>query len=65
VEVPLTFQAGEGLGRVALDHDGKVAGLSVQCPRRRRLDPRPVRIFVHGIPEVADLITLGRPGRGR
>lgn len=50
VEVPLTFKAGAGLGRVALDHEGKVAGLSVQCPRRGRLDPRPVRIFVYGIP---------------
>jgi hypothetical protein len=44
VELPLTFKAGEGLGRVALDQEGKVAGLSVQCPRRHRLDPRPVRL---------------------
>jgi hypothetical protein len=65
VEVPLTYKAGKGLGRVALDHEGKVAGVSVQCPRRRRLDPRGVRIWVVGIPEVADLITLGRPGRRR
>jgi len=63
VEVPLIFSAGRCLGRVAVDRDGKVAGLSVQCPRRRRLDPRRVRIFVHGIAEVTDLITLGRPRR--
>lgn len=65
VEFPLTFTAGEGTGRVALDQDGKVAGLSVQYPRRHRLDPRPVRILVHGIPAVTDLITLGRPRRAR
>jgi len=65
VDVPLSFNAGEGLGRVALDQEGKVAGLSMQYPRRGRLDPRPVRIFVHGIPGVSDLITPGRPGRAR
>jgi hypothetical protein len=65
VELPLTFKAGEGLGRVALDQEDKVAGLSVQCPRRRRLDPRPVRILVHGIPGVTDLITVGRPRHAR
>jgi Protein of unknown function (DUF3887) len=63
VDVPLTFEGGESLGRLVLDHDGKVAGLSVQCPRRRRLDPRRVRFFVDGIPAVADLITPGRPSR--
>jgi len=65
VELPLTFKAGEGLGRVALDQEGKVAGLSVQCPRRHRLDPRPVRILAHGIPEVRDLIEVGRPRHAR
>jgi Protein of unknown function (DUF3887) len=65
VEVPLAFKAAGGLGRVALDQQGKVAGLSVQCPRRRRLDPRPVRIFVHAIPGATDLITPGRPRRAR
>jgi len=65
VEVPLTFSAGEGIGRVALDQEGKVAGLSMQYPRRGRLDPRPVRTFLHGIPGVIDLITLGRPRRAR
>jgi hypothetical protein len=61
VELPLTSKAGEGTGRVALDQDGKIAGLSVQYPRRHRLDPRSVRILVHGIPGVTDLLTLGRP----
>jgi hypothetical protein len=65
VKLPLAFKAGEGIGRVALDRGGKVAGLSVQYPRRRRLDPRPVRVFVHGLPAVTDLIMLGRPGRAR
>jgi len=65
VEVPLTFEAGKGLGRVALDHEGKVAGLSLQCPHRSRLDPRPVRVFVHGIPGVTDLITPRRPRHAR
>jgi hypothetical protein len=63
VEVPVTFNAGQGLGRVALDREGRVAGLSVQYPRRRRLDPRPVRTLVLGIPGVKDLITIGRPSR--
>lgn len=65
VELPLTFNAGDGIGRVALDQEGKVTGLSVQYPRRHRLDPRPVRTLVRGIPEVTDLITLGRPRRAR
>lgn len=65
VELPLTFKAGEGLGRVALDQEGKVAGLSVQYPRRHRLDPRPVRILARGIPGVRDLITVGRPRHAR
>ena len=63
VEVPLMSESGESLGRIALDDDGKIAGLSLQCPRRRRLDPRPVLIFVHGIPAVTDLITPGRTRR--
>lgn len=65
VEVPVTFKAGQGLGRVALDQQGKVAGLSVQYPRRRRLDPRPVRTLVHAIPAVTDLIAVGRPRHPR
>jgi hypothetical protein len=65
VELPLTSAAGEGIGRIALDQDGKVAGLTMQYPRRHRLDPRPVRIFVHGPPGVTDLLTPGRPRRAR
>lgn len=65
VEVPVTFKAGQGLGRVALNQEGKVAGLSVQYPRRHRLDPRPVRTLVSGIPGVTDLITIGRPRYAR
>jgi hypothetical protein len=65
VELPLTFKAGEGLGRIALDQEGRVAGLFVQCPRRHRLDPRPVRILTRGIPEVRDLIKAGRPRHAR
>ncbi len=65
VELPVTFKVGEGLGRVALDQQGKVAGLSMQYPRRHRLDPRPVRTLARAIPGVKDLITLGRPRRAR
>jgi hypothetical protein len=65
VELPLTFKAGEGFGRVALDQHGKVAGLSVQYPRRHRLDPRPVRTLGRGIPAVTDLIMIGRPRHAR
>jgi hypothetical protein len=65
VELPLTFKAGKGIGRVALDHEDKVAGLSLQCPLRSRLDPRPVRLFVHGIPAVRELITARRRRLGR
>lgn len=65
VELPLTFKADEGLGRVALDQEGKIAGLSMQYPRRHRLDPRRVRILAHGVPRVRDLITVGRPRHAR
>ena len=65
VEVPVTFKAGQGLGRVALDQEGKVAGLSMQYPRRHRLDPRPFRTLARGIPGVEDLITIGRPRHAR
>jgi hypothetical protein len=55
VVVPLTFTAGDAIGRVVLDHDRKVAGLTMEYPRRRRLDPRRVRVFMlqNGSPEVA------------
>lgn len=65
VDLSLTSAAGEGIGRIALDQDGKVAGLTVQYPRRHRLDPRRVRIFVHGPPGVTDLLMHGRPRRAR
>ena len=52
MDVPLTFGAGEAIGRVVLDGDGKVAGLSLEYPHRRRLDPRPVQGFVIRNPEV-------------
>ncbi len=63
VELPLTFKAGKGTGRVALDQEGKVAGLFLQCPHRVRLDPRPVRTLVFGIPEARNLLKVGRPRR--
>jgi hypothetical protein len=55
VSVPLTFQAGDGSGRVIFGRDGKVTGLSLEYPRRRRLDPRRVHTFTVGNsdPEVA------------
>jgi Protein of unknown function (DUF3887) len=53
MDVPLTFGAGEAIGRVVLDRDGKVAGLSLEYPHRRRLDPRPVQGFVLRNPDVA------------
>jgi hypothetical protein len=55
VNVPLTFQAGDATGRVVLGRDGKVTGLSLEYPRRRRLDPRRVHAFTvgNGDPEVA------------
>jgi len=65
VELPVTFKAGPGLGRVALDQEGKVTGLSIQYPRRHRLDPRPVRTLARGVPGARDLITIGRPRHAR
>jgi Protein of unknown function (DUF3887) len=53
MDVPLTFGAGEAIGRVVLNRDGKVAGLSLEYPHRRRLDPRPVQGFVLRNPDVA------------
>jgi hypothetical protein len=55
VGVPLTFQAGDATGRVVLGRDGKVTGLALEYPRRRRLDPRRVGVFTvgNGDPEVA------------
>jgi Protein of unknown function (DUF3887) len=58
VDVPLTFQAGDAIGRVVLDRDGKVSGLTMEYPSRRRFDPRRVRSFVlaNGNTEVAGLL---------
>jgi hypothetical protein len=55
VGIPLTFQAGDATGRVVLGGDGKVTGLAVEYPRRRRLDPRRVHVLTmgNGDPEVA------------
>jgi Protein of unknown function (DUF3887) len=55
VNVPLAFRAGDATGRVVLGRDGKVTGLALEYPRRRRLDPRRVRVFTvgNGDPEVA------------
>jgi hypothetical protein len=67
VSVPLTFQAGDATGRVVFGRDGKVTGLGVEYPRRRRLDPRRVRFFTvgNGDPEVARALhtRLQRPGQ--
>ena len=48
VSIPLTFQAGDATGRVVLGRDGKVTGLALEYPRRRRLDPRRVHVFTVG-----------------
>jgi hypothetical protein len=55
VDVPLIFGAGNGIGRMVLDGDGKVTGLRLEYPRRHRLDPRRVHVFAlgNGSPEVA------------
>jgi uncharacterized protein DUF3887 len=55
VSVPLTFQAGDATGRAVLGRDGKVTGLALEYPRRRRPDPRRVHVFAvgNGDPEVA------------
>ena len=55
VGVPLTFQAGTATGRVVLGGGGKVTGLTLEYPRRRRLDPRRIHVFTvgNGDPEVA------------
>jgi hypothetical protein len=55
VSVPLTFQAGDATGRAVLGRDGKVTGLALEYPHRRRLDPRRVHVFTvgNGDPEVA------------
>lgn len=56
VDVRLTFAAGEAIGQVVFAGDGKIAGVALKYPRRRRLDPRRVRFFVLRNPEVAKLL---------
>lgn len=55
VNVPLAFRAGDATGRIVLSRDGKVTGLTLRYPRRRRFDPRRVRVFAvgNGDPQVA------------
>ena len=62
VNVPLAFRAGDATGRVVIGRDGKVTGLKLQYPRRRRLDPRPVHVFTisNGDPEVAKALHAAR-----
>jgi hypothetical protein len=56
VLVPLTFGNGKAIGRMVLNRDGKVAGVSLEYPRRRRLDPRTVRGFWVKNPDIGDLL---------
>jgi hypothetical protein len=56
VLVPVTFGNGRAIGRMVLGRDGKVAGLSLEYPRRRRLDPRTVRGFGLRNPDIGDLL---------
>jgi hypothetical protein len=56
VLVPLTFGNGKAIGRMVLNRDGEVAGVSLEFPRRRRLDPRTVHGFGIKNPEIGDLL---------
>ncbi len=56
VLVPLIFGNGTAIGRLVLSRDGAVAGLSLEYPRRRRLDPRTVRGFGLKNPDIGDLL---------
>ncbi len=56
VLVPLTFGNGTAIGRMVLNRDGQVAGLSLEYPRRGRLDPRTVRGFFLKNPDIGDLL---------
>jgi hypothetical protein len=56
VFVPLTFGNGTAIGRMVLNRDGEVAGLALEYPRRRRLDPRAVRGFGLKNPDIGDLL---------
>jgi hypothetical protein len=67
VSVPLTFQTGDATGRVVLGRDGKVTGLTLEYPRRCRLDPRRVHVLAVGNrdPEVAKALHTPARARGR
>ena len=56
VLVPLTFGNGKAIGRMVLNRDGTVAGVSLEYPHRRRLDPRIVRGFFLKNPDIGDLL---------
>jgi hypothetical protein len=56
VLVPLTFGNGRAIGRMILNRAGEVAGVSLEYPRRRRLDPRRVHGFGLKNPDVGDLL---------
>ncbi len=56
VLVPVTFGKGKAIGRMVLNRDGKVAGLALDYPHRRRLDPRTVRGFGLKNPDIGELL---------
>lgn len=56
VLVPLTFRKGRAMGRMVLNRDGEVAGVSLEYPHRRRFDPRTVRAFFLKNPDIGDLL---------
>jgi hypothetical protein len=56
VDVPLTYAAGKAIAQVVFAPDGKIAGVALKYPLRRRLDPRRVRFFVLRNPEIARLL---------
>jgi hypothetical protein len=56
VLVPLTFGNGKAMGRVVINRAGEVAGLALDYPHRRRLDPRPTRSFSLKNPDIGDLL---------
>jgi Protein of unknown function (DUF3887) len=56
VLVPLTFGNGKAIGRMVLNRAGEVAGVALEYPRRRRLDPRTVRCFFLKNPDIGDLL---------
>jgi Protein of unknown function (DUF3887) len=58
VDVPLTFAAGKAIAQVVFAPEGKIAGVALKYPRRRRLDPRRVRFFVLRNPEIAKLLPV-------